>query len=147
MKLPIGLDYNFYVNKYVVLKLFYRYYFDVKAHTASIELPIRPTQKIAFIPFYRYHTQTEAKYFKQFGYHMVGDEYYTSDFDLGNIKTNRVGIELRYSPFIKIGKISKKKNLTLKKIALRGSKYFRTRERELILKSYLVSLEVSFRFD
>ena len=150
LKIPIGLYYNVYINKYIVLKLFYRYYsddFDVKAHTASIELPIRPTQSFAFIPFYRYHTQTAAKYFKQFGYHSINDEYYTSDFDLGNIETNRVGLELRYSPFVRLGKISKKKDLTLKKIGLRGSKYFRTRGNELILKSYLVSLELSFRFD
>ncbi len=150
LKIPIGLYYNVYINKYFVLKLFYRYYsddFDVKAHTASIELPIRPTQSFAFIPFYRYHTQSEAKYFKPFGHHSVNDEYYTSDFDLSNIETNRVGLELRYSPFVRLCKFSKKKDLTLKKIGLRGSKYFRTRNSELILKSYLVSLEVSFRFD
>jgi len=150
LKIPIGLYYNVYLNKYLVLKLFYRYYyddFDVKAHTTSIELPIRPTQSFAFIPFYRYHTQTAAKYFQPFGHHSINEEYYTSDFDLGNIATNRVGLELRYSPFVKLGKITKKKNLTLKKIALRGSKYFRTRESELILKSYIIALELSFRFD
>lgn len=150
LKFPIGVYYNIYLNKYLVVKFFYRYYFDdfgVQAHTASIELPIKPVESFAIIPFYRYHTQTSSKYFKQYGYHSVLDQYYTSDFDLGDIQSNRIGAELRYMPYFKVGKISKKNDLTLKKVALRGSKYFRTRENELILKSYIVALELSFRFD
>ena len=150
LKFPIGLHVNYYINKYAVVRLFYRYYFDdfnVKGHTASIELPIKPVQSFAISPYYRFHTQTASKYFQPFSFHSISDRYYTSDFDLADIQSNRVGLELRFSPFIKSKNESNKKQLVFKKIAIRGSKYFRLRQNELILKSYIIALQLSFRIE
>lgn len=152
LKFPMGLRFNYYINQHMIVRLFYRYYFDdfgIQAHTASIELPIKPIQSIAIAPFYRFHTQTASKYFKKFGFHSVDEEYYTSDFDLANIQGNRVGLEFRYSPLIyrKRKKESDKKRVVFKKITLRSSKYFRSGQKELLLKSFLVTMELKFRIE
>ncbi len=60
IKFPIGLRLNLFVNDYLILRNYYRYYFDsfgVNAQTANVELSIKPTPFMAFIPFYRYHRQ------------------------------------------------------------------------------------------
>lgn len=148
LKVPIGVRLNYYFNKFLISRLFYRYYFDdfgIKAHTANVELPIKLISSFTLSPFYRYHTQTATKYFKPFGYHSVNDQYYTSDYDLGDIKSHRLGFELRYSPFIKSNRV--KKTLTFKKIALRTSKYFRLRQNELILKTYIFTVSLNFRIE
>ena len=150
LKIPLGLRVNYYINKYMVLRLFYRYYFDdfeIQAHTSSIELPIKPSRSFTVAPFYRYHTQTAAKYFKQFGFHSINDDYYTSDFDLGDIESNRVGLELRFARFPVQKGGGKGKRLVLKNITIRGSKYYRERQQELILKSFIVGLQLSFRIE
>jgi len=148
-KVPVGLRLNYFIAPYLIAKFYYRYYFDdfgIKAHTASIELPIKPNRSIAITPFYRYHTQTASDYFKPYGFHSVNDSYYTSDYDLANIESNRVGLELRYSPLLK-SKDDNRKHLMFKKVTLRGSKYFKQRESELILKAYVVALELSFSIE
>ncbi len=150
LKVPVGIHLNYYVSKYMVVRLFYRYYFDdfdIKAHTASVEIPIKPFRSFAFAPFYRFHTQTASKYFQPYGFHSVSDDYYTSDYDLSNIQSNRVGLELRYSRSPVQKNEKKGKRVVLKNISLRGSKYFRERENELILKSYIVALQLSFRIE
>jgi hypothetical protein len=150
LKLPIGLRFNYYVSKFLVTRLFYRYYFDdfgVNGHTASIELPFKPFRWLMLAPFYRYHKQTASSYFRLFKHHSVQDEFYTSDFDLGDIQSNRVGAELRFSPFVKAENNHNKKKITFKKISIRGSKYYRFRQDELILKSFIIALGVSFRVE
>lgn len=150
LKIPLGARLNYYVSKFLVVRLFYRYYFDdfeIQAHTAGIELPIKPVPFFTISPFYRFHTQTASKYFNQYGLHSMSEDYYTSDYDLSNIESNRIGLELRYSlPSAKV-KERKRKSLGLKKIALRGSKYFREQDGELILKSFIIALQLSLRID
>jgi hypothetical protein len=149
LKFPIGVRLNYFVKPYLIARLFYRYYIDdfgIQAHTASIELPIKPIRALAITPFYRFHTQTASKYFSPFGFHSIEDSFYTSDYDLANIQSNRVGLELRYSPIIKV-KDSNKKRIVFKKVTLRSSKYFRNREDELILKAYIIALELNFSIE
>jgi len=148
LKIPIGTHLNYYVNKIMVVRLFYRYYFDdfgIKAHTSSIEIPLKPIKTITVAPFYRYHTQTASKYFKPYGFHSENDDFYTSDYDLADIQSNRVGLELRFSPQIKSN--NEKKKIVFKKIIVRASKYYRLRQDELILKSFIVALGVNFRIE
>ena len=67
LKIPIGLHLNYYVNKYMVVRFFYRYYFDdfdIKANSAGIEIPIKPFRNFMLAPFYRFHSQTASKYFE-----------------------------------------------------------------------------------
>ncbi|MCE1168201.1 MAG: DUF3570 domain-containing protein [Sphingobacteriia bacterium] len=97
-KTPFGVRLNYFMTDRIILRSFYRYYSDdwgIKAHTAEVELPIKITPFISLAPFYRYYTQTEAKYFKPMGEHLLTDEFYTSDYDLSKFNSNMFGINFR----------------------------------------------------
>ena len=58
-KIPFGVRFNYYLNEIFTLRTYYRYYFDdwgVKSNTASIELPIKISQK--FIDIMTKHKPT-----------------------------------------------------------------------------------------
>ena len=100
-KYPVSLRLNYYASDVVQIRAFYRFYndnFGVQAHTAELELPVKVTPFFVAYPFYRYHTQTAAKYFAPFMQHSINDEFYTSDYDLSALSANKVGLGLRYSP-------------------------------------------------
>ena len=66
LKLPVGVRLNRYLTDWLVARLYYRFYWDnwgMTGHSASIELPVKLTRFLAVAPFYRYHTQTAARYF------------------------------------------------------------------------------------
>lgn len=94
-KLPIGLRSSYFLGDNIILRSFYRYYWDnwnINSHTISFE----PTLKLsAFssisIP-YRFYTQNAAKYFQPIFQHDLGDEYFTSDYDLSAFSSNMIGI-------------------------------------------------------
>ena len=98
-KLPLGLRWNYYLSETFVVRTYYRYYtdnWDISAHTASIELPIKLSDKITFFPMFRYYTQTQSKYFAPFENHISTEEYYTSDYDLSTFNSNQYGFGAGY---------------------------------------------------
>ncbi|MCA8830051.1 DUF3570 domain-containing protein [Hymenobacter pini] len=100
-KYPVGLRLSYYATDFVQLRGFYRFYndnFGIQAHTLELETPLKITPFFVAYPFYRYHTQTAAKYFAPYAQHTLQDEYYTSDYDLSNFSANKYGLGLRYSP-------------------------------------------------
>lgn len=106
-KYPVSLRLNYYATDLVQIRGFYRFYndnFGVTAHTFELELPVKITPFFVAYPFYRYHTQTAAKYFAPFMEHSVSDTYFTSDYDLAALSANKVGLGLRYSPVYGIGR-------------------------------------------
>ena len=106
-KYPVSLRLNYYATDLVQVRGFYRFYnddFGVQAHTVERELPVKVTPFFVLYPFYRYHTQTAARYFAPFMQHSISDEYYTSDYDLSAFSANKVGLGLRYSPVYGIGR-------------------------------------------
>ncbi|MBU6120793.1 DUF3570 domain-containing protein [Hymenobacter siberiensis] len=106
-KYPVSLRLNYYASDLVQIRGFYRFYndnFGVVAHTFELELPVKITPFFVAYPFYRYHTQTAAKYFAPFAQHSINDTYYTSDYDLAALSANKVGLGLRYSPVYGIGR-------------------------------------------
>ena len=106
-KYPVSLRLNYYATDLVQIRAFYRFYndnFGITAHTFELELPVKITPFFVAYPFYRYHTQTAAKYFAPFAQHSVADQYYTSDYDLSAFSANKVGLGLRYSPMYGIGR-------------------------------------------
>ena len=79
-KFPVGARLNYYVNEKVVLRSYYRYYsddWDIQAHTASLEIPVKLSDKFTIFPMYRYYTQTQSKYFAPFEKHVSTEKYYT----------------------------------------------------------------------
>lgn len=101
LKIPIGIRANYYLNDFLILRGYYRYYYDdfgITGNTFELELPIKVLYSLTLYPFYRYHTQTAADYFKPWGQHELMDEYYSSDYDLSAIITTSMGLGLKFSP-------------------------------------------------
>ena len=99
-KTPIGMRFNYYINETFVLRTYYRYYFDdwgLQSHTASLEMPIKVSDKFTLYPSYRFYTQTAADYFAPFDQHLSTDKYYTSDNDLSAFNANQFGFGLSYT--------------------------------------------------
>lgn len=125
-KLPIGLRWNYYINETFVVRTYYRYYtdnWDITAHTASIEVPIKLTDKFTVSPMYRYYTQTQSKYFAPFEKHLSTEEFYTSDYDLSSFDANQYGLGVSYTDIFTSSKIWK---FGLKNIDFRFNHYDRS---------------------
>lgn len=125
-KLPIGLRWNYYINETFVVRTYYRYYtdnWDITAHTASIEVPIKLTDKFTLSPMYRYYTQTQSKYFAAFEKHLSTEEFYTSDYDLSSFNANQYGLGVSYTDIFTSSKIWK---FGLKNVDFRFNHYDRS---------------------
>lgn len=131
-KLPIGLRYNHYLNDTFILKTYYRYYsddFGMKAHTANIEVPIKLSQSFTLSPGFRYHSQNAIDYFYEKGEAIDGLDYYTSDFDLSSINSQKYGLALRYYPLLGISDFDMpiiNRATNLKRIDLKAAYYKRS---------------------
>ncbi len=100
-KIPLGVRLNYYLNDLIILRGYYRYYYDdfgITANTFELEAPIKLVSSLTVYPFYRYHTQTASDYFRPFGQHELTDEYYSSDYDLSALNTSALGFGLKFSP-------------------------------------------------
>lgn len=140
IKTPIGLRFNYYINEYFVLRNYYRYYFDdwdIKAHTAEMEIPIKISDKFTLYPSYRYHTQTASKYFAQYEKHSSTEEFYTSDYDLSEFSASQFGFGIKYNDILTGLHIWK---LGLKSVSLDYSYY----DRDTGLKSHIVTFGLKF---
>lgn len=101
LKLPFGLRVNYFLGDKVIVRSFYRYYTDdwgVVAHTASLELPIKMTPFFSVAPFYRYYTQTAAKYFAPYAVHKQSDNYYTSNYSYSAFNSSYYGVGVHIAP-------------------------------------------------
>jgi hypothetical protein len=151
LKIPISMRWNYYLNDFMRLRTFYRYYTDswgITAHTASIELPMQVTPSLIASPFFRYHTQTAADNFYEFGQasNTPKPEFYTSDYDLSDLNSTKIGLGLQYSPIMGVGNFKfpfrKGKQAQFKSIGLRTAYY----DRSDGLSAWLVSLDFAFTF-
>ena len=124
-KVAVGGRLNWYVNETVVVRSFYRYYFDdwgINSHTASIELPIKISAKFTVYPSYRYYQQTKADYFNLYEEALSTNTFYTSDYDLSEYSSNQLGLGVSYTDIFTKAHIWK---LGLKSIDLKFYKYDR----------------------
>lgn len=124
-KIPFGTRLNYYLNERVTFRTYYRYYWDdwgVTSHTASLEIPVKLSDKFTVFPSYRYYTQGKAKYFAPFETHVSTEQYYTSDYDLSTFNANQYGFGIGYTDIFTSAKIW---NFGLKNIDFRFSHYDR----------------------
>ncbi|TBX70360.1 DUF3570 domain-containing protein [Flavobacterium silvisoli] len=94
-KIPVGIRANYYMTDRIILRTFYRYYYDnwdISAHTFSIEPSIKLTPFASLSLPYRFYTQNAAKYFRPIYQHELTDSYYTSDYDLSKFTSNMIGL-------------------------------------------------------
>lgn len=125
-KLPVGARLNYYLNERFVLRTYYRYYsdnWDIQSHTASIELPVKISDRFTVFPTYRYYTQTQSKYFAPYETHLSTEKFYTSDPDLATFNSNQYGFGINYTDIFTGAKIWK---FGLKNIDFRYNHYDRS---------------------
>jgi hypothetical protein len=145
-KFPLGLRLHYFWGDRVVLRLFYRYYFDsfgIYANTLSLETPLKISNFFTIYPFYRFHSQEHSKYFQEYGHHQSGEEYYSSDFDLSSFYSHKAGLGLRYTPLFRIASLKmpfSSRVLNLNSFDLRYANY----QREDGLKTFLISTHLGF---
>ncbi len=140
IKIPVGARLNYYVNDWLISRLYYRFYWDdfgIQANTAEIELPVAISQSVSITPFYRYHKQSAADDYRPFGEHNPGDEFYTSDHDLSDFNSHKVGLGLRYYPVFGVADFG---SLLMKRLDFRFSVY----DRSDGLSAFSVGMGVSF---
>ena len=124
-KVAVGGRLNYYINEIFVLRSYYRFYTDdwgIKSHTASLELPIKISQKFTLYPSYRYYIQTAADYFAPYESHLSTEEFYTSDYDISEYSANQYGFGVSYTDLLTDFKFW---NFGLKSIDLKYNKYDR----------------------
>ncbi len=146
LKVPLGLRLNAYLSERLILRTYYRYYWDswgMKAHTASVELPIKINRFFALCPHYRYHTQSAVDYFNPYKESSISDQYYTSDFDLASLNSHSYGLGIIYGKSDglarwKIPIVNKK--LLVETVDIKYSRYHRSTG----LNAEIISLGIKF---
>lgn len=140
IKIPLGMRFNYYINEFLTVRTYYRYYSDnwgISSQTASIELPIKIGDKFTLYPAYRYYNQTAADYFAPYEQNLSTQQYYTSDYDLSKFNANQYSLGFKYIDIFTKFKI---RNFGLKTIDLRYSYY----ERNTGLQSGIISAGFKF---
>lgn len=137
-----------YPFDFIIGRFYYRYYFDtykIHAHTFNAEIPVKITRFISVYPFYRYYVQTQAEWFRPYGEHDLSQYYFTSDYDLSALSSNKLGVGLRISPPFGIFHFkhdSYNRTSAFQSIEIRYAKYSRSDG----LNSYIISSDFKFGF-
>jgi hypothetical protein len=100
-KVPIGFRLNYFLGDNIILRSYYRLYFDswgMVSHTASLEVPVKITPFFSVSPFYRYYVQSAVNYFAPYAKHTISDQYYTSNYSLANFSSQFFGAGMRIAP-------------------------------------------------
>jgi len=100
-KLPIGFRANYFLGDNIILRSYYRYYLDnwgSRSNTANLEVAFKLTPFFSLSPFYRYYTQTAAKYFAPFEGHSASEAFYTSNYEYAKFNSQFYGAGIRLAP-------------------------------------------------
>ncbi len=142
-KVALGGRLNWYVNEIISVRTYYRYYFDdwnIKSHTASVEIPIKLSDKFTVYPSYRFYNQTAADYFAAANEHLSTETFYTSDYDLSKYSANQYGMGVSYVDIFSKAHLWK---FGLKSIDLKFYKY----DRDTTFGSYIITTGFKFVMD
>ncbi|RYY71811.1 MAG: DUF3570 domain-containing protein, partial [Chitinophagaceae bacterium] len=138
-KIPLGIRFNYFAGDKFIFKTFYRFYKDdwgLTAHTASLEVPVKISPFFSAAPFYRFYQQSAVDHFKPYQEHTAADEFYTSNYDLGNFSSHFLGLNLRFNPTKGVLGIKR-----LNMLELRYGHYLRSND----LNSDIISLNLRFK--
>jgi len=142
-KFPFGVRWHYYINENLVVKTYYRYYFDdwgLQSHTFNIELPIKIGMNWTFYPDYRYYTQTGIKYFAPYETHISTEKFYTSDYDLAPFTANQFGLGIKYKDITTHNRLF---GLGIKNISINYHYYLRNNN----FNAHIISLGTKLVFD
>jgi hypothetical protein len=142
-KVAVGGRINWYLNETFTVRTFYRYYFDdwgISSHTASVEVPVKITDKFTLYPSYRFYNQTAADYFRSYETALSTDAFYTSDYDLSKYSANQFGFGVSYTDIFSKAHIWK---FGLKSIDLKFYQY----DRDTTFSSSIITAGFKFVMD
>lgn len=142
-KVALGGRLHYYINEVFVLRTYARYYTDnwgINSVTASLEVPVKISDKFTFYPSYRFYNQTAADYFGGKEENLSTQEFYTSDFDLSDYTAHQYGFGVSYTDIFTNFHLGK---FALKSIDVRFNQY----ERDSGLKSAVVGAGFKFVVD
>jgi len=140
-KFYLATQLNWFLGKRLILKPYYRFYtddFGILAHTFALDAPVKLSPRWSIIPFGRVYTQTASKFFNPFDENLETSTFYTSDYDLSNFNSYKLGLGFSYVPFAWLGK----SNSQFKEFSLRYSYYWRTDG----LYAHIISTYIDFGF-
>jgi len=100
-KLPLGARLNYFLGDNIILRTYYRYYLDswgIRSNTANLEIAYKISPFFSVSPFYRYYTQSAARYFAPYEEHSPTDQYYTSNYEFSKFNSQFFGVGFRIAP-------------------------------------------------
>ncbi|WDO11551.1 DUF3570 domain-containing protein [Flavobacterium sp. WW92] len=139
LKIPLAARASYFLGDNMVLRGYYRFYTDdwgIQSHTADIEIPVKISSFVSVSPFYRYYTQTAAKYFKGYEMHGPQSDFYTSNYDLSKFDSSFFGLGLRLTPVNGVFGIKR-----LNMLEIRYGHYVRSNN----LDSDIISINLRFK--
>ena len=101
LKVPVSVRGSYFLGDNIIVRGYYRYYADnweLKAHTADLEVAVKLSPYLSISPFYRYYSQEGTKYFKGFEEHTNASEFYTSNYDLSTFNSHFLGAGFKITP-------------------------------------------------
>ena len=120
VKIPLGIQLNTFLGARFVLQLYYRYYWDnfgINGHTVNLEIPIKVIPQLTLVPFARFYVQKGSRYFFPYQSVIIGEPFFTSDYDLSGFTSFKFGGEIGFSSV---------KDGFFKQISLRYAHYIRS---------------------
>lgn len=100
-KLPVGFRANYFLGDNIILRSYYRYYADswgVRSNTANLEVAYKVSPFFSISPFYRYYTQTAARYFSPYEQASPTQQYFTSNYEYAQFHSQFFGVGFRIAP-------------------------------------------------
>lgn len=97
-RIPLALQYNYFLYGSVILKNYARYYWDsfnLNSYTYQLTVPVKLNYWLWLKPFARVYYQTGVSYFKGFQEHLNSSEFMTSDFDLSEFSSLNLGLNIK----------------------------------------------------
>lgn len=98
----LALRLNSFVGGRLILKNSISGYadnFGILAFSVENETAIKIKHDLVLLPDFRFYTQKGSTYFAPYGMHKSSETYYTSDFDLSDMRTYSAGMGLKFDPF------------------------------------------------
>lgn len=97
-RLPVAVQYNYFLGGGIVLRNYFRYYWDsffLNAYTYSLQVPIKLNYSTWLKPFARIYYQSGIPYFQPYQEHLNSAQFRTSDYDLSQFSSLNLGLTLK----------------------------------------------------
>ncbi len=129
-KFPLSLRLNYKVNDVLTLRTFGRYYTDsweVSGTSFELEAAYQMGDAWTVLPYARYYVQQASEYYAGFGEHLATERFYTSDVDLADFTTTKLGLGFRYAPIFGLARTRLwQRGIEWRQVSFRGAYYTRS---------------------